>query len=70
MTPTDHISVPKPISSKFTTSGATNSGVPKSTCNFLPASIFLASPKSIIFTLFPVFVRQSIFSGYKNIKDE
>lgn len=70
MTPTDNISVPKPISSKFTTSGSTNSGVRKSTCNFLPYSIFQASPKSIIFMPYPVFVRQGIFSGYKNIVDE
>lgn len=34
MTPTDHISVANDILSKFTTSGATNSGVPNRTYLF------------------------------------
>lgn len=69
MTPMDHISVPNPIWSKFTTSGATNSGVPNKICNFLVGSNFLARPKSIIFILLPVLVRQRIFSGCKKIKE-
>jgi hypothetical protein len=48
ITPTAHISVEYDIGSKLTTSGATNSGVPNKTCNFLCGSCFLANPKSMI----------------------
>lgn len=65
MTPILHMSVPKPIWSKFTTSGATNSGVPNRTCNFFFGSYSLARPKSMILILFPSLVRHSIFSGCK-----
>lgn len=63
MTPTDHMSVPKPIWSKLTTSGATNSGVPNNTCSFLPGSNLRAKPKSMILMRFPVRVRHNMFSG-------
>lgn len=57
------MSVPNPIASKFTTSGATNSGVPNNTWSLLSGLNFLAKPKSIIFIRFPVLVKHNMFSG-------
>lgn len=65
MTPMLHISVPKLIGSKLTTSGATNSGVPNKTCNFFLGSYLRAKPKSQILTRFPSRDKHSIFSGCK-----
>ena len=63
MTPMAHISVAKEMGSKLTTSGATNSGVPNKTCNFLWGSCMRASPKSIILMRFPDLVKHKMFSG-------
>lgn len=68
MTPTDHISVANVIASKFTTSGATNSGVPNRTCSFVDGSYSRASPKSMILIRFPLSVRHKMFSGCSGIK--
>lgn len=58
------MSVPYPIASKLTTSGATNSGVPNNTWSLFSGLNFLAKPKSMIFIRFPVLVRHKMFSGY------
>lgn len=58
-----HISVAGATVSKFTTSGAINSGVPNKTFKSPAGLYFLASPKSIIFILFPCRVKQRMFSG-------
>lgn len=63
MTPTLHMSVAYVIASKLTTSGATNSGVPNKTCNFVDGSYSRASPKSMILIRFPDSVRHKMFSG-------
>ena len=70
MTPTLHISVLNAIGSYCTTSGAMNSGVPNNTRNSFLGSYSRAKPKSIIFTLLPVLVRQRMFSGCKQRKEE
>ena len=57
------MSVGYPIGSKATTSGATNSGVPKRTCNFRIGSNLRARPKSIILMMLPLFDKHRIFSG-------
>ena len=57
------MSVGYPIGSKATTSGATNSGVPNSTCNFFIGSNLRASPKSIILIILPLFDKHKMFSG-------
>lgn len=40
-----------------------NSGVPKSTCNFVDGSYSRANPKSMIFMRLPDSVKHKIFSG-------
>ena len=62
------MSVGYPIGSKATTSGATNSGVPKRTCNFRIGSNLRARPKSMILIMFPLFDKHKIFSGCKKEK--
>ena len=66
MTPTAHMSVAKEMGSKLTTSGATNSGVPNKTCNFLWGSWIRASPKSIILMRLPLLVGHRMFSGLRS----
>lgn len=59
----ENLTVANVIASKFTTSGATNSGVPNSTWSFVVGSYSRARPKSMILIRFPVSVKHKIFSG-------
>lgn len=68
MTPILHISVAGEAGSKFTTSGAINSGVPNRIRRSPVGSNFRAKPKSMILMIFPSRVRHRIFSGCKRKK--
>ena len=58
------MSVVYPTSSKLTTSGAANSGVPNITWSFSDLDTRRAKPKSINLIRFPVRVTHKTFSGY------
>ena len=62
------MSVAGDAGSKFTTSGAMNSGVPNRILKSPPGEYFLANPKSIILIMFPSRVRHRMFSGCKGKK--
>lgn len=65
MTPMLHMSVAGDAGSKFTTSGAMNSGVPNRIRRSPEGSNFRAKPKSMILIMLPSRVRHNIFSGCK-----